>query len=457
MTYHSRLVVLRRRLQPACDLGWLALLAVLPFAFASPSPAQVCTPSVSGAVSETLGGIRVGDNAVGSYGLDGAECSLDFGFLTAGFSNGDGTVLLENSASLTLLNSLQVSQTGLGLVTVASGSSITANDCRISYRDGDGGANASGTGTLVVTGANSLVTCNDELQVGTDGIGTLELSSGAQMTALRTGLTGFESNALGEIRVLSGASLDINGSNGATHIIGVRGSGRVEIDGGSLTFSSAASGYLTTCTVGGCDVEMSVANGGLLLAQNLIARNNTTLMLDGGTIELEQDLLQLNGASVLTGFGTIVGDLDNRGDVLPGLDGIGQIDIVSDDAFDGNFFNLSGSSVEFEIASDESFDRIVVDGDLLFDGNLDVVFVDAFVPAANSSFEILTVGGDITWTPNSIDILGLPAEVLAETMVVEEIGAIVVTVPEPSSTLLALVALATSLVLARRRPQPSAY
>jgi len=423
---------------------------------ANPTQAGICTPSQSGAVTEALGGLRVGDGGVGTYSLDGSSCSESFSFLTAGFdNNGNGTVTLENGASLSLLNRLDVSQVGTGLVTVASGSQVTTNDCRISYRDGDTGSNPSGTGTLVVTGPNSGVTCNDELQVGTDGMGTLELSDGAQLTAGRTGLTGFEANATGEIRVLSGASLDITGSNGATHIVGVRGSGRIDIDAGSLSFTSPTAGTLTTCTVGGCDVEINVSNGGLLLAQFIVANNNTMLTLDGGTIETQQHSLQVAGNSILRGSGDIVGDLDNRESVFPGIDGIGQIAIVSDDDFDGNFSSSSGSNVEFEITSGASFDSISVDRDLVFNGNVDVVFVDSFVPPSGSRFEIITVGGGISWSPNSVDIIGLPSEVLAETMVVEEESAIVVTVPEPDGRSMALVALITSALIRLRRPRHS--
>jgi T5SS/PEP-CTERM-associated repeat protein len=439
----STLVAFTSSFAGPCSVGPLVLVWLV-LVFASPSSAQMCTPTQSGAVTEILSGIRVGDGGVGTYGLDGAVCNESFNFLTAGFSNnGDGTVLLENGASLTLLNNLDVAQVGTGLVSVESGSQVTVSDCRVSYRDGDAGSNASGSGTLIVTGVSSQITCTDELQVGTDGMGVLELSNGAQMTALRTGLTGFESNAFGEIRVFSGASLDITGSNGSTHIVGVRGSGRLDIDGGSLSFSSGAAGTLTTCTVGGCDVEVRVANGGLLLAQFIFANNDTLVTLEGGTIETQQNLLRLDGSSMLQGSGTIVGDVDNRRAVFPGIDGIGQIDIVSDDAFDGNFTNSSAASIEFEIAAEGFFDAITVDGDLSFDGNVDIAFIDSYVPAPETNFEIISVGGGITWSPNSVDITGLPALVLAETTVVEEAGAIVVKVPEPGSGVMALAALMT--------------
>lgn len=450
----------------------VALLVLLgAMAQLAPSTARAGACSVTNTGSNTVGmqpsgDLIVGNAGVGVYGLDGASCSETYFAVRVGFGFlGDGSLTIENGASLAAVTLSTVTNGNPGQVTgltsVLSGGQVTVtNDCKVS--DANDSVIETGTGTLVVSGDGSSLSCADELRVGFDGEGILEVSDMATVTASRL-VVGFDGTAGGTVSVLSGGLLEVTGG-GSAHTVGVRTSALLDIDGGTLLLSDA-NGFLTTCTVGAtCSVAINVANGGVLEAAGISGQNDTTVSLDGGSIVLPADSGSgegsLSSSGILQGNGTIIGDsVVNRGDLLPGGEmTTGELAVKADGmtGAPGDFFNVSGAAVVIEIAGDASFDRLLVDGDVTFGGNLQVRFIGGYVPQLGTSFDVLSAGGALDFSPFSVQFFGLPTEIEMQSSVEAVGGDVVVSVPEPAPAAASAAALCTLATLARRHRSPGA-
>jgi fibronectin-binding autotransporter adhesin len=204
-----------------------------------------------------------------------------------------------------------------------------------------------GTGRLILTGTNTY----------TQGTyitgGTLQVGNG--------GTTG---SILGDI--VNGGTLSFYRSDAITFDGVVSGAGTLSQNGtGTLTLTNA-----NTYTGG------TTVNAGALVVNNVSGNGTGT-----GPVAI-------NTSAMLGGNGTIAGAVTNNGTVAPGS-AVGTLRIG------GNYTQSAGGSLQVELASGSSFDRLVVDGTVALDGALKVQLVGQYLPQDGTQFDFLDWGSRI--------------------------------------------------------------
>ncbi|MBW8640679.1 autotransporter domain-containing protein [Hoeflea sp. WL0058] len=157
------------------------------------------------------------------------------------------------------------------------------------------GHGVNSTGTLIVTGADSMITVADNISVGTLGTGTLRVEDGATVTANADTLIGYSGDAVGEATI-SGAGSTLDIASGEL-IVGYAADGTLTVEDGGLVTSNLASigstpGSLGTATVTGANSQW----------------NNTTTLYVGnagtGTLTVENGGTVVNTGAVVVGVET---------------------------------------------------------------------------------------------------------------------------------------------------------
>ena len=116
-----------------------------------------------------------------------------------------------------------------------------------------------------------------------------------------------------------------------------------------------------------------------------------TIKITLGTLTISAGTLTIDAAGILTGNGTLVGNVNNSGTIKPGTSpGILTIN--------GNLTLNPSSILDIELASNggtpgTDFDQIVVNGNANLDGTLNVTSLAAFTPSGADSFQIITCTG----------------------------------------------------------------
>jgi MYXO-CTERM domain-containing protein len=102
----------------------------------------------------------------------------------------------------------------------------------------------------------------------------------------------------------------------------------------------------------------------------------------------------VGAGGVVSGTGLIKGTVNNHsGRVEPGLSA-GTMNIT------GNYTQAATGSLQMELASATSFDKLLVIGNMTLGGTLEVVLLDGYVPSGGAEFDILdwtgTFGGSFS-------------------------------------------------------------
>jgi hypothetical protein len=129
-------------------------------------------------------------------------------------------------------------------------------------------------------------------------------------------------------------------------------------------------------TVGATDVDLTLGNGALT--------NNGTVTVAGGNLDIA-------GAEVLAGAGTIQANLFNNGQLSIGAP-IGSLNLT------GNYQQGSGATLNLAIggATGSSSSQLEVGGSAALDGSLNLMFANGFVPGVGDAFQVVAanrVGG----------------------------------------------------------------
>lgn len=325
----------------------------------------------------------------------------------------------------------------------------------------------SNTGTVSALGAGTTLTLGqvDNLNYGGNEVGTLVAGSGATLLLTQ----GFDVQNLGTVR-LAGGTFDANGlaiQNGGTGVISGFGTlnagslnnkGRILLSGGvselhaDLLNASAANG---------------VAAGQIILSGN----SNTTFY---GTVDVQSGAeLRVSTGSVATFFGLVQQRTGARftgsgakrfeGGVSVGASpGIGH-DEGDVEFGDGNYYlaEIGGiTACTLACGTDDtlknsSFDKYIVDGNLLLGGTLKLVSWNGFVAQSGQHFDLLD-WGSLSGQFDSIDASGfkLAAGTQLDFSQLYTTGEVLVTtsaVPEPATTALWLAGLGLLGGFARRR------
>jgi autotransporter-associated beta strand protein/T5SS/PEP-CTERM-associated repeat protein len=211
---------------------------------------------------------------------------------------------------------------------------------------------------ITFTGTGGIST-NDIAAATITSIGSIAFNPGAGPFTLRAnpGSSGYNSSS----PLTLGGDVTNNSSSTQTFDLAL------EIPG-SRTFRTSPGNIVLNGPVSGAGSLIKTGSGSLFVWSSLLL---------GGNIEIQQGLLSLNGrttvgeliisaGAMLGGTGTIEGNVQNRGTVSPG-NSIGTLTVA------GDYQQTSSGSLDIEIASPSSFDRLVVGGRASLAGTLQVL------------------------------------------------------------------------------------
>ena len=302
-----------------------------------------------------------------------------------------GLILTGGAPPLALggdLGSLIIANTSSGRMIVINGG-VARNSVGVVGRA------AGQTGTVTVDGAGSQWINSNDVIVGESGTGTLEIRSGGAVSNLR-GHVGFNTGSTGTVIVRDpGSSWTGSGSffigNSGIGSLQVRDGGVASTAGNSyLGFSPGASG---SAVVSGAGSTWSTA-ARLVIGGNLAEAGGAgSLRVEDGGVVSATGGVTIRFPGTVRGDGTIIGNVTNEGVVAPGKS-TGTLHVT------GNFDHFLSATLQIELASPGSFDKLDVTGNInlggdFFGGTLQVLLIDGFVPHGTQSFDILDWGGSL--------------------------------------------------------------
>jgi hypothetical protein len=189
-----------------------------------------------------------------------------------------------------------------------------------------------------------------------------------------TNLGTIEQNGPGLLTMLGGMANDgsIQVSNGGT--ISVQGYlGGSFINAGSVTVGNG----------GTLSVQYAWNGSGLIGTADYVQSAGTTVV-DGVLSATNVDIM----GGLLIGSGTIKANVTNAGTVAPG-DTFGTLTIQ------GNYTQTATGVLLIQIGGANAYGELVVTGTATLNGTLEVSFLDNYVPAAGTSFQILTFANHV--------------------------------------------------------------
>jgi outer membrane autotransporter protein len=266
---------------------------------------------------DIAGWLNVGRTNEGEIDLsDGATASAYIAIIG---EEALGTATLSDLARLEVADQLVIGRSGTGILRIESGAKITSNQGYV-------GAEAGSSGTVTVTGTDSLwAMTGSSLTLGNHGIGVMTIEDGGTVSSSAPVYLGAGSAA-------ARATLNVLGTLGARGMIetngfqGGAGTAELILDGGVVRASASTADFFTT--YGNLDVILG-ANGGFFDTANhaigvapeltgvgsLTKQGTGTLTLTGansyagGTIIQAGTLRLGNGGAT----GSITGDVANDG------------------------------------------------------------------------------------------------------------------------------------------------
>ena len=296
-----------------------------------------------------------------------------------GFENGvagSGEVTVSGPGSRWDSGRLYVGYAGNGTLSITGGGQVQSTG---ESRLGDlFGTSFSGTGTVTVDGANSQWIHTGVLDVGRGRPGTLTITAGGRVESATT-VIGRDPGANGSAVTVSGA--DLNGVSSTWEIGGRLGVGGDPVSG----------------TNGGTST-LRIQSGGIVsVAQDTVLFADDELRLEGGTFSSTGIRFQGGGTFTWTSGTLHVGvyngsiSVPNGGILAPG-NSAGRTTIQ------GDYEQLAGATLDIEIGGfmqSSEYDNVIVLGDVILDGNLQLTLLNGFVPSAGT-FTILQSAGPVT-------------------------------------------------------------
>jgi hypothetical protein len=174
-----------------------------------------------------------------------------------------------------------------------------------------------------------------------------------------------------------------------------------QINSGTVVVDAVGqhAGVLRIGATAGSNGHLQVNSGWLEVADTVVVGAHETgqgiLTMGGGQLIAEQ--VEVGFLGQLRGTGTLEANVTNSGAVLPGTSP-GTLTIA------GNYTQNMDGVLSLELASDASFDMLVVNGDIAYGGALEVLSPD-YSPVLNDSFNLI----DWTGTKSGFfEMLSLP-------------------------------------------------
>jgi T5SS/PEP-CTERM-associated repeat protein len=238
---------------------------------------------------------------------------------TLGLFEGTGSAVISGADSIwTISRDLTVGGDGVGVLTIEAGGAVSGLRGFIGW-------NSSSNGQVTVTGANATLTHSGDLFIGNSGTGTLTIEAGGSVSSPLSAI-GVNGGATGEVTV-TGAGSNLN--NSGELFVGVFGSGTLTIEaGGSVSNAAGTIGHFASSTgvvtVTGSDSTW--INGGPLVVAN--AGQFELRIEDGGRVENIDGFIAAGsgsiGAAIVSGASstwTMSGQLSIGGSASTGDDG----------------------------------------------------------------------------------------------------------------------------------------
>jgi hypothetical protein len=354
-------------------VGFGTINAVIDFGGSAQLIADDGTLTLNGSVVD-MGLIGVTDDGILAFGLP-----FETGVTTDGIVMEGG--VLQGSAVTTTLIDKSVRGTGTVFSAVVNDGAIEAQEGTLMFNnaasDWDGGSNAghlraTGGGTLHLTdnamfGFTGSVIAVENSRVFTDGF-ALDFNPGSSIL-------------LTQGKYESTSSTDIGG----TIVIGAGAESTIEVEiNRFLNFNATSSTTL---------------NGNLRLVNNNIGIAAGATFLGVGSLVIPE------GSHLAPDAGADIGVLvDNQGTIRPaGFDAVGRVDVKDYQQSDTGelLVELTGTGLN-------QFDRLVVNGDALLDGYLNIDIDGGFVPVLGNTFKIITANS-VSGMFDTVDMSGVPA------------------------------------------------
>ncbi|MCU1329498.1 MAG: exported protein of unknown function [Bryobacterales bacterium] len=319
----------------------------------------------------------------------------------------------------------------------------------------------------------TVMTFTDFGKIPAQGLQAIEVSKG-------NGTTGTFDGAFNNKDLDGwGSLLDIGGSTVTTSAFQNDYASEVDLHGGSQLTTGAFTnnGVVSLC---GCSAnELTVADGDFTNDQGIvtIGAGNTLTVSNGLYLQVapqtvatfaavapDESATEVNGTlranvvlngGILTGLGTIDGNLENNATVAP-IDSESDLGTLT---VSGNYLQGMLGLLQLDLGGLD-FGNLVVGGNVTLDGLLDVRLREGYTPTANDSFRILAWGGTLSgmfadWTMPTVDGLAFSLLVGSNDIFLQVTDASTAT-PEPSTVLLTFAGLFPALLLVaamRRRAQ----
>jgi T5SS/PEP-CTERM-associated repeat protein len=450
--------------------------------------------------------VNIGLEGRGSLRIeDGADVVGTYFSALGRAVTGVGEAVVTGSGS-TWTTTVLVGELGEGHLTIEDGGKVFT-------RGGSIGSLPGANGDVMVTGEGSELAADspgaDDFHVGVSGDGSLLISGGASFshhhgnTFIARGLgghgvvtvTGENSSWTSDTLIMSAGDPTIGGSGDAhsslivednatlnvSFGVAVAESGIADVtiqSGAKLQSGSAVIGFFSgsegqaTVTGDGSSwradfFDVGAAGHGELVVSNLAAVEvaNTLRLGSDGTVDVEDmgtinvgdgnlpnpNTLRVGPNGTLAGTGTIIGDVVvDGGTVSPGASP-GTLHIT------GNYHQLPGGLLTMEIggtAPGTQYDQLLVTGNLLLEGAVNVAFINGFRPRVGQAFDLF--GGGTFQLTGPLNFVNAPPAFQYVFNVDGGVFSVTVTaVPEPASMALAA-AIVPLLCVRRRRPAEAA-
>jgi hypothetical protein len=216
--------------------------------------------------------------------------------------------------------------------------------------------------------------------------GILQALAGATLSVVGTGVD--FSNFAGT--TLTGGSYFVGSGNATTATLQfdnaniVTNQATIDLNGSGariLNRLNSANG-ISNLTTNGAQGDFTIRNGKNLSTNAAFLNQGAVTVGDSSTLTIGTGTGVFTNSGLLDGTGTIVGTVINSGNVNPGSSP-GTLTV------NGTYNQAAGGSLNIEIASLSSFDRLIVLGQALLDGNLNISLLGGYVPNVGDIFEFM--------------------------------------------------------------------
>ncbi|NLF38890.1 hypothetical protein GX586_05555, partial [bacterium] len=322
---------------------------------------------------------------------------------------------------------------------------VLSNGATSSFADHTrAGYNQGSRGDVIVTGHGSKWHVTDDVWLGYEGIGTLQVLDGAT-TIWDCGKLGEFPHGNGSVLV-SGNGSYFNGGGyeviGLEFLVGRYGLGQAVVSNGAMMHSSGYSelgSYDASCgkvIVTGSDSKWIAADSIVIGGTYYTHATGIVVVADGGCVSAG-DGVTIGYSSVLMGHGgTMHAKVENHyGHVSPGTS-VGTLTI------DGTLKNGSGGEIDMEITGrlSSQYDHLVVTGLSTLAGTLDVT-LDGFAPVSGDTFDLFDWVGGTTGMFGTVNLPALGTGLFWVTNNLYTAGTLHVS-PEPACALMMMCTLA---------------